>query len=87
MIEELYDVLNIDIGIFECVEREFKEVLNFVKKEDYKIFEYDMYVEVFNVNIINSDEDKVLGFSNNIVDSDENKVFRILDNDVNIIEK
>lgn len=54
-------------------------------KEDYKIFEYDMYVEVF--NIINSDEDKVLGFSNNIVDSDENKVFRILDNDVNIIEK
>lgn len=85
MIEELYDVLNIDIGIFECVEREFKEVLNFVMKEDYKIFEYDMYVEVF--NIINSDEDKVLGFLNNIVDSDENKVFRILDNYVNIIEK
>lgn len=54
-------------------------------KEDYKIFEYDMNVEVF--NIINNDEDKVLGFSNNIVDSDENKVFCILDNDVNIIEK
>lgn len=62
-----------------------KEVLNFVMKEDYKIFEYDMNVEVF--NIINNDEDKVLGFLNNIVDSDENKVFRILDNDVNIIEK
>lgn len=85
MIEELYDVLNIDIGIFEYVERELKEVLNFVMKEDYKIFEYDMNVEVF--NIINNDEDKVLGFLNNIVDSDENKVFRILDNDVNIIEK
>lgn len=54
-------------------------------KEDYKIFEYDMNVEVF--NIINNDEDMVLGFSNNIVDSDENKVFRILDNNVNIIEK
>lgn len=40
-----------------------------------------MYVEV------NNDEDKILGFLNNIVDSDENKVFRILDNDVNIIEK
>lgn len=85
MIEELYDVLNIDIGIFEYVERELKEVLNFVMKEDYKIFEYDMNVEVF--NIINIGEDKVLGFSINIVDSDENKVFRILDNDVNIIEK